>query len=350
MTTSPEPAHRFSHQAMGTFFEIAVAGKDETYAGQAAQAVFREIDRIESLFSRFNPASEISRISRLKSGESLIIGIETFECLTIADRARQETQGAFDVNIRALAKYQSPDTPGAPGNLVTCSEFSENPRMPTNLLSLNKGSELASSPLKLVRTGSGFEALLTTQKDAPQGSLDLDLGGIGKGFALDKSLALLADWSIENALIHAGTSTAVAIGSAPKAMGTKNSEIHCTISEKIEVSPNSSPNSWGWPVGVGGGWPCPDTPRSVLLSGRALSGSGTEVKGSHILDPRTGNPAKGHIAAWASHPSAAIADALSTAFMVMDTQEVEAYCSRHSDAWALVVKDYGNCRVFGRVR
>jgi len=350
MITPPEPAHRFSHQAMGTFFEIAVADEDETYAGQAAQAVFREIDRIESLFSRFNPASEISRISRLKPGESLIIGIETFECLTAAEQVRQETHGAFDINVRALTKYLAPDNPHPPRNLVKGSESSENPRLPTNLLSLNKGSELASSPLKLVRTGSRFEALLTAQKDAAQGTLDLDLGGIGKGFALDKALALLADWSIENALIHAGTSTAVAIGSAPKAMGTKNSETHCTISEQIEVSPNSSLNSWGWPVGVGGGWPCPDAPRSVLLSGRALSGSGTEVKGHHILDPRTGNPAKGHIAAWASHSSAAIADALSTAFMVMDTQEVEAYCSRHSDLWALVVKDYGNCRVYGKVR
>jgi thiamine biosynthesis lipoprotein len=346
MTTSSEPAHRFSHQAMGTFFEIAVAGEDETYAGQAAQAVFHEIDRIESLFNRFNPASEISRMSRLKPGESLIIGIETFECLTIADRARQETQGAFDVNIRALAKYQSPDMPGAPGNLVTCSEFSENPRMPTNLLSLNKGSELASSPLKLIRTGSGFEALPTAQKDAPQRSLDLDLGGIGKGFALDKALALLADWSIENALIHAGTSTAVAIGSAPHDLDTKSSGAQRLISEKKDMSPSP----WGWPVGVGGGWPCPDAPRSIFLSGRALSGSGTEVKGSHILDPRTGNPAKGHIAAWASHPSAAIADALSTAFMVMSTEEVETYCLRHSDVWALVVKDYGDCKSFGKIQ
>jgi thiamine biosynthesis lipoprotein ApbE len=99
---------------------------------------------------------------------------------------------------------------------------------------------------------------------------------------------------------------------------------------------------------VGGGWPCEDAPREILLTGgRALSGSGTEVKGRHIIDPRTGAPAAGHLAAWALHASAAAADALSTAFMVMDTAAVEAYCRSHPDIWALVIKAYGDGRMFG---
>jgi len=78
-------------------------------------------------------------------------------------------------------------------------------------------------------------------------------------------------------------------------------------------------------------------PRRVFLNERALSGSGTEVKGRHIRDPRTGRPAKGHLNAWVSHPSAAVSDALSTAFMSMSTKEVRRYCEKHPDVWALLI-------------
>jgi thiamine biosynthesis lipoprotein len=77
-----------------------------------------------------------------------------------------------------------------------------------------------------------------------------------------------------------------------------------------------------------------------------LSGSGTEVKGEHVVDPRTGRPASGHAAAWASHPSAAVSDALSTAFMVMTTAEVAGFCGRHPAVWALVKTGTEKCRIF----
>ena len=105
----------------------------------------------------------------------------------------------------------------------------------------------------------------------------------------------------------------------------------------------------GWPVGVGGARPCPGSPTRVFLKNRAMSGSGTEVKGQHIFDPRTGLPAGGHLAAWASHASAAESNALSTAFIVMRTDEVEEYCRRHPDVWALVFLFDGTCRQFGDV-
>ena len=293
--------HRFSHQAMGTFFEATIAGEDAPYAGQAAQALFKEIDRLERLLSRFDPSSEIGRIGRLRPGESLMIGHETFECLSVAERVRQETDGAFDVNVRAAVKY-------GPSSQTRAEHISANS---------------SANRLSLTQTEQGFEAARAEQADGPWRPIDLDLGAIGKGYALDRAIDLLSDWSIGNALIHGGTSTAVAVGNAP--------------------------GKQGWPVGVGGGWPSPDAPREILLSGRALSGSGTEVKGPHIIDPRTGNPAGGHLAAWALHPSACAADALSTAFMVMDTAEVEDYCRKHPEVWALVVKDYGHCLIFGEL-
>lgn len=293
---------RFAHSAMGTIYEIFIAGEESAYAGQAARAAFAEIDRLERLFSRFDPASEISRLNRLGPGESLTVGLETFDCLSSAERARAETGGAFDVNWRRPSAAETEGPPPA-----------------------------------LVRTGAGFEARVPESPEGFLRPLDLDLGAIGKGYALDRALDVLVEWGVANALLHGGTSTAIAIG-MPEPGGA-------------EAGAAGDPERRGWPVGVGGGWPAgEEVPREIALTGRrALSGSGTEVKGRHIRDPRTGEPAAGHLAAWALASSGAEADALSTAFLVMDTAAVEAYCRAHPAVTALVVIAYGNVRLINSV-
>ncbi|MCJ7611128.1 MAG: FAD:protein FMN transferase, partial [Candidatus Aminicenantes bacterium] len=147
--------HRFTHHAMATLFEVMVGGCEEEYSGQAAQAVVKEIDRIERLFNRFDPSSDISRINRLEPGQKLSVGVETFECLAMAEEARRATAGAFDINVRALVKYKGRGTPPS---------------------------------LDLVRTSGGFEAGLPAVEAGGLGPLELDLGGIGKGYALDRVL------------------------------------------------------------------------------------------------------------------------------------------------------------------
>ncbi len=293
MSSNPAELPRFSHQAMGTFFEVVIAGQTDEYAGQAAQAVFAEVDRIERLFSRFDPASEISRLNRLRPGESMIIAVETYDCLIEAEEARSETNGAFDVMALTKSAHRKPGLEGK----VKDEDF---------------------PGLELLEAGDLFEVRVRPGESPQISSFTIDLGAIGKGFAIDLALDILSDWSIDNALVHGGTSTAAAMG--PALDGT------------------------GWPVGVGAGWP--GAPREFKLVDRALSGSGTEVKGQHILDPRTGGPAKGHLAAWAAHPSAAVSDALATAFMIMSSAEVEAFCAGHPETWALVIPSYGEYRVF----
>jgi thiamine biosynthesis lipoprotein len=275
-----DTVHRLAHEAMGTIFEVLIAGQEAEYAVQASQAAFKEIDRLECLFSRFNATSEIGQISRLRPGESLPVSLDTFECLGIAERIQRETGGAFDINFRR------PEGP------------SERPDF--ELAEAESGFSIRIRPSILGRATAG---------------LDLDLGAIGKGYALDKASSILADWSVERFLIHGGTSSALAAGGGP---GLGQGET-------------------GWPVGVGGTWELPGAPKRILLHGRALSGSGTEVKGRHIIDPRTGHPAEGHLAAWVSHPSAAVSDALSTAFMSMSSKEARKYCERHPDVWSLLV-------------
>jgi thiamine biosynthesis lipoprotein len=287
----PELVHRFAHEAMGTIFEVLIAGQEITYAVQVSQAVFKEIDRLEAVFSRFNATSEIGQINRLRPGESLRISLDAFECLKVAERVQRETAGAFNINFRQA------------GNSSERPEF------------------------ELIAADSGFRVRLRQDflGRSPAG-LDLDLGAVGKGYALDKAASILAEWSVERFLIHGGTSTALAAGDAPGLSQGEN----------------------GWPVGVGGTWELPGVPKRALLKGRALSGSGTEVKGRHIRDPRTGRPAEGHLAVWVSHPSAAVSDALSTAFMAMSKKEARRYCERHSDVWALLITPKKKGLLFNR--
>jgi thiamine biosynthesis lipoprotein len=289
---------------MGTTFEILIAGTEEKYARQASQSVFAEIDRIERLFNRFDPGSEIGQINSLLPGQSLQIGMETYEVLRTALRISSQTQGAFDINVGSLLKYKRDVISGHDGSRE-------------DIMNL----------LELSQTSRGFLLKIRDyEKDSERIALSLDLGGIGKGYALDRTLDILFDWDIDRALVHGGTSTALAVGSPPDDLTEKE----------------------GWPVGIGGDWNYPQAPREFFLMNRALSGSGIEVKGKHIIDPRSGRPAKGHLAAWVSHPSAAVADALSTACMVMETEEVRDFCMIHPDVWALVVIDSRTCRIFNR--
>ena len=290
MSTRGLSPHKFSHSAMGTTFEVQIADPGADYAQQVSQAVFSEIDRLESQFSRFDPSSQLSLINRLLPGQTLSIGADLFDCLSTAFLLQDSTNGAFNINYRPSSS----------------------------------GSDKKKRPLKMEQSKRGFLVKrLDLNPESRGGGVDLDLGAIGKGYALDKALAILRDWDIENALIHGGTSTVLAIGDAP--------------------GPDFVHR--GWPVGLGGHWPALRDYRRFLKS-RALSGSGFEVKGAHIVNPRTGQRASGHTAAWVSHRSAAVADGLSTAFLVMESHEVAEYSKRNPALWALVLIDPDNYEVY----
>jgi thiamine biosynthesis lipoprotein len=280
---------------MSTEFELLLPGETTPHTRGAAQAAFAEIDRLEGLFSRFDPRSDISRINRLHPGESLRVCIEVIECLDLAFRLKEETLGVFDVDFRSRRHPagEGSSSAGRPGA---------------------KGFPI---PVELIQISAGFKVTAVR-------GVDLDLGGIGKGYALDQVRDLLEDWDIEDALVHAGTSTALAWG-----------------------DPGGGPRDpAGWPVGVAGPWAGPEIPGRAFLQDRALSGSGTEVKGEHVVDPRTGRAASGHLAAWASHPSAAVADALSTSFMVLGKAQVAEICTRSPELWALVINERKKCTIF----
>lgn len=270
---------RFSHAAMATVFEVHVAHPDERYAAQAAHAAFQLTDRLERELSRFVPNSDIARISRLAAGERTRVSPSTLECLAIARHLFDLTDGAFDISIGT----------GLPSLELDREEFS----------------------VRSTRSG-----------------VHLDLGGIGKGYAVDRIVELLEEWDLQRALVHGGFSSVFAL--------------------------ESPAGCEGWRLKLTD----PVTPSRLLarlsLHQMAVSASGLQ-KGAHILDPRTGDAVRGRLAAWVVVPrpctagedapgegrpraaAAAVSDALATAFMLLSTDAIAALCERSPglEAWVL---------------
>lgn len=268
----------FQHEAMATTFAIAIADQAEAYARQAAIAAWHEVERLESELSRYVESSDISRANRLRRGETLAIGDDALQCLLLAAELTVATRHAFDP---AYASVRDPAAaPDAP-------PYTLDPESHT----------------------------LTSQ--VPR--LHLDLGAIGKGYALDVIAALLRDWEIPAACLQSGGSSVLAM-----------------------AAPAGHP---GWPVGLG------DDPaaRSLPLANAALSGSGIAVKGVHLFNPRTATRADRTTRVWALASTAAMSDALSTAFFVMSNAEVAAFCADHSEIGAAITTADGSLTRYGRL-
>jgi thiamine biosynthesis lipoprotein len=247
----------FRHEAMATYFEVIIAGHEREFARQASAAAFREVDRLENTLSRFIESSDISRANRLARGESIPIDDDTLECLLIAADVSIVTRRAFDPSYASIRPAELP------------------PDIPPFTLDPDAH-------------------LLTSQAER----LHLDLGAVGKGYALDRMAEMLREWQIAAACLNAGGSSVLAL---------------------------DEPAGGAWEAGLGEehGY------RRIALRQASLSASGTAVKGSHLIDPRTGKPALRTTRVWALAPNAAQADALSTAFFVMTEAEIAALCAEH---------------------
>jgi thiamine biosynthesis lipoprotein len=186
--------------------------------------------------------------------------------------------------------------------------------------------------MELVTRGafSATAAAMQTQTSLPQwhlepeefaiqcesGRVQFDLGAIGKGFALDRMAELLRSWDCPSFLLVAGGSSILA-GDAPK-------------------------DAVGWSCGLGDD----RAEQRFLLRHTSLSGSGLAVKGNHILDPRTGQPARRQSRAWALADIAAESDALSTACMVLNEPELEEVLAQ-DHSWLFFLENDKGARPIG---
>ncbi|NLX53698.1 MAG: FAD:protein FMN transferase [Planctomycetaceae bacterium] len=259
-----EPGHvTLYRQAMATDFSITIAYPDHQYARQAAAEAFRELERLEGRLSAFREDSDLARIARLQSGQTCVVDPATHACLQVALDVEAATGGAFDIAYRS------------------------------------QPHRAASKRIRLAARQPQVTVLV--------GDTDLDLGGIGKGYALDHLASILADWDLHCVLLRASKSTVLARHAPPERAGW-------------EVRFGTATDVW-----------------TLSLREMAISGSGSDRQGPHIIDPHRGRPARAHRLAYATAASAAAADALSTAFVVMPDDAIRQYCQRYPDSAAYVV-------------
>ncbi|MBC8215840.1 MAG: FAD:protein FMN transferase [Candidatus Marinimicrobia bacterium] len=278
--------HQFSHKAMATVFDIFIQHSDNAYASQAATEAFAQLDLLEQDLSRFVENSDISRINQLSPGESTVIGADTMGCLVIAQKLQTETKGAFNPTIGKIITHWKDETE---------SELYEQELIGNLVLDT--------------------ESFTVTLMDNP---ISIDLGGIGKGFALDKLLEMFNEWDIDKILLNSGKSTFLA-GNAP-------------VGES------------GWPMTIfhleSG-----KVIHQFSLENSAMAGSGIE-KGNHIISPINYKPVH-RMAAWSVAETGAEADALSTSFLIMEESDIRELVDNDSNVSGMVIDEKGGVLKFG---
>ena len=265
----------FEHQAMATYFKLNIFNESPEYAKNAAQQVFNLIDDLEEKLSRFRPDSDIARINKLKKDEQLPIDFETWEVLKLAINCYADSLGTFDIGVAEHMKIFRAAKQGILNEYETHKAL-EKAQKEKNQASLYVDPE--QPRVYCVEPGMYF-----------------DLGGIGKGYALDKVDELMQELEIKTYTLSAGDSTLL-----------------------IKNDPSIKPY-FTYPIAS-------RFNREILeLSNVSVSASGTFHQGSHIFDPRTGKndfqPSFERV--WVAATSAGYSDAFSTAFFILTLPEIE---------------------------
>ena len=291
----PPPVVR-THQAMNTAFTVTIRSDDAALASSAAEAAFARIDVIERLLSRFNDTSDVACIAALTPGEVGVVAPETMDALVACARVCAATGGAFDPTVGPVMRRLK--KAGMKWEELS-KEVLEDAFARGGMQRLVLDAEHRRVSVKRDRLG----------RDTP---LELDFGGVCKGFALDECAKVLEGEQFEmtDYLLDAGTSTQLVRGGP-------------------------------WRIGVGGVWKGRTRLETVLeLRAGAVSGSGFELQGAHIVDVRRKAAARRWAQTWSRCASAAVADALSTAALSMDAAEIERACAALG-ARVMVARDQG---------
>jgi len=284
-----------ARNAMATRFELVLVGDDEKYLRAAGEEALNEIERIESRISPFKPESEISLINQNATIHSVRVSIETFNLLKIAKEIWQNTKGAFDITVGPLIKLW-----GVHGN-------SANTPPPE---SIEKIKQICG--MHLVE----LDEKNSTVKFLKEG-VRIDLGAIGKGYAIDQAIMILKEAQITSAFIHGGTSSASAIG-------VPQSSESWRISVEIPPPFNLNVN------GVIALMELFNSSFSVSAIWGRMMKTKNETLG-HIIDPASGYPVKNCLLAATRTKSATYADALSTAILVSGKKICKDLLNKYPD-------------------
>lgn len=315
---------RVGRRAMACQFEVCLnAGQ----AGQGTQAALDALDLVDALeqqLSYFRSDSELAVINRTAALGPVPVEPRLFELLQLVLRMCAETGGAYDVTAAPLWELWG---------------FAQRAgRVPNE-------EEIAAA---LSRVGSQWVELDAARKTIHfrREGVRLNLGSIGKGYALDRCAERLRRAGIDDFLMHGGYSSMIARGShvLPGARAAAPGSAGAAPQPTAMPQPIEQPTS-GWIVGIRHPLRPERRVAEIRLADRALSTSGAWAQSfwhegrryGHILDPRTGWPAEGVLSATAIAPTASLAEALSTALYVLGLQAAREYCEQRPELGAVLI-------------
>lgn len=276
---------RIGRRAMACQFEVALNTGQYPQAAAAAVQALDLIDRLEQQMTVFRDDSEISELNAAAFEEPVEVESRLFELLSLGVRLHHDTQGAYDLTAGPLSRvwgfYQRA------GRVPSAEELREAmSRVGTDQLEIDPERR-------------------TVRFRVP--GMEINLGSIGKGYALDRAGEVMAERGIEHYLLHGGQSSVLARGSRGRFASAEAAARE------------------GWWIGVRHPLRPNQRMAEVRVLNRALATSGSAVqfflhagrRYGHILDPRTGRPAEASLSTTVLAPTAAEADALSTACYVL---------------------------------
>ncbi|MFN9200487.1 MAG: FAD:protein FMN transferase [Planctomycetaceae bacterium] len=339
----PTNTIRLSQTAMAADFEV-IFNPGPAARLQAASDALAEVARLEQLLSIYRPSSTLSQLNAQAAAASpagIPTDPELFALIADALALSRDTEGAFDPTATRL--------------VALWRQALRNSQPPTE-------AEVATA-----RAATGFQqvrldpARQTVAFTHPQ--TQLNFNAFGKGYALDRAGQILDAWFAARGV---GSAHAIEAPHAPQPAQPAGDipPDDTRLTEAVVERATPPEHAWllhggyssllargslagvdGWPVGIRH----PQFPQQTLatlwLKNRGLSTSGSGVqfcrhrgrKYGHLIDPRTGWPAEGMLSATVLAPTAAWAEALSTAFFVLGVERAQQYCHNHPEIGSLLI-------------
>jgi thiamine biosynthesis lipoprotein len=288
-----------THQTMGSELRVTLRRSDEGLATPAFSAVFAEFDRLDALLSVWKPGSDVLRVNAAAGSTPVQVSAETIEILQAAHRVSVWTSGKFDVTFGVLSD-------------VWKFDHDKDERVPTPA---EIAARLPLVDYTAVRVDSAARTVFLSRP-----GMRLHLGGIGKGYAVDRAIAILKSRHIEDFMIQFGGDLYVAgdTGDGPWRLGIND--------------PRGAPN---------------DSFATVALRDATFSTSGDYerffikdgARYHHILDPDTGQPARGCRSVTIVAKSATLADGLSTGVFILGPHAGMELVEQLPDVEAVIVSE-----------
>jgi thiamine biosynthesis lipoprotein len=288
-----------SRLAMGSEVHLTAWTTDRASAPAAFEAVFQEFERLEALMSVWRDGSDIVRLNEAAGRAPVRVSPEVMDALQAAFEAGTQTSGAFDVTFGALSGLWKFD-------------HDQDNRIPA------RAAVLARLPLVDYRRLELDAAAGTAHLTRP--GMRAHLGGIGKGYAVDRAASILRARGLRDFMIQAGGDLYVSgtRGDRPWRLGIRDPRGPAGASFAALDLADAAFSTSG------------DYERYFMQNGRRYH---------HIIDPRTGEPARGSRSVTITAKTATVADALSTGVFVLGPEAGMALVERLADVDAVIVDE-----------